>query len=317
MKQPSTTTVIRVWRKAGGGSAAAGGFSLMELLVVLVVIAGVAAMVLPMLSMAQFTRVQAAEQTVSIGASVARRYAARDIKFEMDLNAAEPGVQHGAYAGTAVLFTPSNELRIIESIQNAYTSNGAALQLLDDGFGSNPRNGYRDLRGRDYIQMPRGSGVVGIVRHGNGDNDIELLAPPFAVRFNEHGYLVAAHEPGWRDRQVVYDSNYDGWYDVNSTRPSGYDPSEYDPHAPGYSPSTFKREGAGNQAINKHMMEFECIETVLGVIVFDKDLLYDLGMDLSANNGFINSDARAWLLNPDNGKALFFNRVTGRVIRND
>lgn len=291
------------------------GFTLMELLVVMAIIAAVVGMIVPMVGMSQYTRIQAAEQTVSIGASVARRYATRDITFEMDLNPNAAGVQKGEYTGTAVLFTPSNELRIIESTQAAFDPSGRALQLLPDGLGSDPlakRYGYRDLQ-RDYIQMPRGCGVVGIVRTGDGANDIRLIAPPFVVRFNQYGQIVASHDR--EDRMVVYDGNYDGRYRLDR-RDSNYDPAPYDPESPHYNPANFKRDANG-QLVNKHVMEFELIEAVLGVIVFDKEALYDSGLDLRANNRFINDEATQWLLNPDNAKPLFFNRATGRVIRND
>lgn len=290
-------------------------FTLMELMVVIIIIAAVVAMVVPMIGMASLTRIQAATETVSIATSTAKRYAARPVSFELDLDPNTPGQQKARYVGTAALFL-MDEIRIIESHQRAENQAGVPLALLN-------LHGFRDLRDRDYIAIPRGSGVVGIVRTGSGEGDLRLLAPPFAVRFDELGNLVAADESASQDvtaRYVYYDGDYDGRVNLSKFRKAGHDPEPFDRRHPQFRPDN---GNLYNISENKVIVPLERIECVIGVLVYDRDAFIDELMTLRSsgdiyidkNNPSRDTSPHAWLM--ANGEMLMFNRLTGRVIKND
>lgn len=281
-------------------------FTLIEMLVVLGIIVLLVAMLVPLAKLITGGRAEAGWNTVKAAVEVARRYATRVVEFERDLDNTV-GIQKGNYSGVAIVFGPSNELRLVENDQNAEDGSGDPLELKD-----NPqRNGYKDIPDRDWVYLPRGVGVVGIAR--NQTDGLVLYAPPFAIRFDEYGHLIAA-QPSSKDRLVYYDGNLDGRYQLGSDRPNNYNPAPYDPEHSDYNTA------------NLNKMRFEELETVVGVVVFDKGTFYDDGFNLipDGSNGAIigthwDEDSAitkgGWILHF--GRTIFFNRYTGTMIRDD
>jgi len=220
-----------------------------------------------------------------------------------------------------------------------------------DGHGQYYR-GYIDEQSEKYVKLPNGVGVVGIARHTAAQP--HLLAPPFAIRFDNNGHLridgthappaaYARHPNG--AGHLFYDGDYNGdWGGGNRwphtaagtgthPRDNGYDPAVWDPEIAGktqYNPDTdgplnnTNPQGIFHTKAQKFMLPFDAMETVIGVIAFNKTSLYDqFGKDaLKAvdnnnadppNHGNLRPDVRQWLL--ENGKVMFFNRYSGAIIK--
>lgn len=292
---------------------------------VIVIAAILLALSFPAMKAMHGNRVSAGLNIVSVAADAARRYATRDIEFNKDLNSGTTG----DYSGTAILFT-SSEMRLVENDQAAQHASNRYLEnfKIDVGLGipwDVNLNGFRDIQGRDYIRMPSGVGVVGIARNATGPSGLLLYAPPFAVRFDEHGHLVSGLPTTQKDKNVYYNGAEpdNNWYDRNDDRPNAYDPGLFDPQAPNYDSANFDSDAAHN----RHYLPFEEIVTVVGVIVFDKTDAYSaFGVNaLTADagdtalkpdgDGNPKNDIGEWIL--ANGTAVFFNRYTGGAIRND
>ena len=285
-------------------------FTLIELLVVMSIIAIMGAITIPAMTyLTKSGKVEAGMNAISVAAASTRAYAGRDLqhKFRDVDNDDANGEQEGTYSGVAMIFTPANEIRIVENVAEAKDGSGNYLELN----ASPSRSGYADLEGRDYISIPSGSGVLGIVRNGPNDDDIKLLAPPFAVRFNEHGQLIArisAADGGL----VYYDGNYNGEYVISATRNSvQFDPREFDPDSPDFEPNNWDTN------VQKYVLPIEAIETVIAVLVYSKTDLRDAGFTMGPNSYEIDdfaSDTKGrWLL--DNGQPIYFNRYSGLVVR--
>ena len=293
-------------------------FTILELLAVIFVIAVVAAIAYPTIGrMLNNRTVKAGVMTVNVAVKAARAFAGRylQVRFD-DIDPGIPGDQPGDYSGVAILFTPEGNLRLIENVPNAVAS-GAFLELVN-------LNGFADIPGREHITMPAGIGVAGIVGYTKVNNKVVplLIAPPFAVRFNERGRLVVS-EPGQAGRMVIYDSDLDGAWNANNSRLIDYDPDAWDP----------KRRAGLNRDANTfgYQLPFGTIESVIGIVVFDEEelrrsvRLADGTLDpnpLAADPGERNIKAatREWILSTEgpsflrNASMLFFNRYSGAVI---
>ena len=204
------------------------------------------------------------------------------------------------YYGAAALFLPDGEVRLI------YSRMAKPSETNFKRTNPKRRGPYADYPNALAVQMPSGIRAAGIVR---SQGKIQLLAPPFAVRFDRHGTLQAALGPDSRGncrRLVYYDGNYDGNISVSS-RPGGYNAEQYDPESPDYNAST-----VFDTSKQKIKLAFDEIETVVGVVVFDSFALHDAG--LKYDGDYINQAAADWILDPENGQVLLFNRYNGTVM---
>src|SRR5262249_10206104 len=155
--------------------------------------------------------------SVSVAVPAAQAFARRDLSARFnafDLG----GGTHAVYSGSAILFTPGNELRLIENVP--YLTDSSSNGYLETSL-----SGYTDISWREYIPLPQGAMAVGIVRDASAAGLI-LISPPFAVRFNPEGNL--AFDAG-NDAYVYYDANADGKIQTSSQRAAGYDPQTWDP----------------------------------------------------------------------------------------
>lgn len=316
------------------------GFSIIELLVVISIIALLSAISFPFLKNSlQSTAVNASAGQVSNSLSAARVYATRDLPF---ISAKRVGStlrtaqdNGDGYSGTIVLFGPDNSLRIMANDQNAYdaglTTSAGWLELQVP-----PLNGYTPVPDFEDIRYPGRVQMLGIVRTGNGPYDIQLLPPPFAIRFAADGTIAQGADDGsgvaW-DR-VVYVSPTGNIrtigtgatqivttdYDVSRTR-NNFGPTSIDP-------GIYGRDGDLLMPDGRIQLPFGSVETVSGVLVLEPERVpveYEFpGGGAAAPTDYdreradpYTTDASARLLHwaSDNGtyaRILLFNPYTGQ-----
>ncbi len=276
------------------------GFTIPEL-VVAVLIAGIILSVTlnGVQSLVRDTRVQVGYNTVASAVLAARTYALNS--DQADLGSIDPPpVPDADYSGAAALFTPAGEIRLVENDQRAEDGNSDPLEPTC--------NGYADIPNVEYIKLPKGVGVVGIAREGIGDPTFH--PPPFAIRFDENGQLIAGETGGASEsRVVIYDGNYNNIYakSLSANRPSNYDPDPWDPQSPQWDPNHW------DTSVDRYELDFERIEAVIGVIVYSKVDFTDEGGDWpgTAPAGF--SSIEDWLA--EHGEVMLFSRYSGKVLR--
>ena len=262
-------------------------FTLVEMLVVIGLMAILVGASLPALN-AMRTNIgsSAAVNSVSAATNAARIYTHR--LGETDKSAAGDPFPDGAdYSGTAAIFTPSGNIRLAVNDQAA---SGPSSKLEPE------RNGYRDIQHLDYVSMPAAAGVVGVKRTGSNPEDIEVVAPPFAICFRSNGHLVMS------GGDVFYDGDYDGTYEVSNVRPADYSPDPHNARVVDFSrdPST-----------GKYPLPFERLPTVTALIA------YDAGAFRDSDIGWADSaaDSRAeWML--ERGTPINFSPQSGLAITN-
>jgi prepilin-type N-terminal cleavage/methylation domain-containing protein len=303
------------------------GFTLIELLITVAIIILVLAITFPFIgTLSALASGGGGVNTIHAAVAAARGYAGRSIP--QNPSVPDVGGLNANYSGVAILFTPGNELRLVENDQQA-RANGTGDYLetqVPAPSPSSPLNGYRDIPGRDYIHLPKDAGVLGIAREGIGAPTYHT--PPFAVRFNQHGTLIAGEND---ERLVFYDGNANGNYQVtgagrNRANPFGggtYNVDEWDPFSQQYSPSNDTSDNPGyNPTENKYKLPFEATEAVIGVIVYSKrDFFGDGGawpgtVPTAGCGGQRDqpcADIKEWM--DTNGNAIFFSRYTGVVMR--
>lgn len=293
------------------------GFTLIELLVVISIISIMVGLTFPVLSAMQSgSRVSAATNTVSVAVDAARSLAQTENNFAIGVL---PGGATGTYDGTAVIFTPSGECRLVVNDQTAISSSGGSPSL-EVGFVSS-RNGYKDIEGRDYIALPKGAGVAGMIRSGDSSDifDLRFLPPPFAVAFDENGRLIArafSATAGTIDGSVYYDADGDTFYRTattgNGARPSPYDPDVWDA---GQNNVPTVGDIADPKDRLRYELPFERIETVVAIVIYDKQTFEETVPNgwngtTAAINTYMTQD------NDDLAKVMFFSPSTGTIIRN-
>lgn len=266
------------------GTSALRGFTIMELLVVIAIIGLVVGVSLPL--MRTFTRnsgVTSGINTIVVSAEAARQLATTAT------TSLDPLSDSGSTEGSALLVTNVGEVRLL-----AHDS-GANL--------AGERKGFQDVSGRDYIMLSASTRMVGIRRNGPSNNDLQFVAPPFAIRFNQYGNLVFGNPTSANFAfNVYYDADYNGGYDTTS-RPANYNPYATPPVWDG-------TEG-------RFELPFGEIETVIGVMVFDIGDVPEENQIANTADGYITADSTNGKLILQHGTAIFFNRVTGApVLRN-
>ena len=286
------------------------GFTVIELLVVIsIMVILLAALAPAIFSIDADSRLVAGVNTVDAGTRAARALSIKRRASVLDIPAAVD-------SGVALIFTPAGEMRLAGNNQRA--ENGAGQELESSGY-----NGYSDMVGREYIVLPKGIAVAGIVGPDPAGNPAHLVPPPFAIRFDGQGSLIAGYDASnpanSADELVVYDgagpgeagtitsaqAASNGVYDWTKTRPSGYDPKAYDPDST--SANLIGIDG-------KTVLPFEALEPAIGVIVYSKGDFEDANLNWASGA----SDAVDWLTRVDtrtgqllNGKLLLVGRSSG------
>jgi type II secretory pathway pseudopilin PulG len=276
-------------------SSRPAAYTLTELLVVITIIVLLFTLVVPSLrSLLNAGRVEQGLNVIATAVSAVRTYAGLNTSFPS-----------GEYQGVAILITASGEIRYVQHGWNA--ANTLGKFLVDEKV---PKAGYVDIPDRDYVKLPPGTGVVGLARNATGISGLKLLAPPFAIRFNPQGQLIARINDDASNPYslVYYDGNYSGLYSTSLGRSNTYDPHPYDPSDVSFVATNY------DVVQQKYRIAFEAIETVPGIIVFDMAQLRSAGLNLVATSaGKVNDAARDWIL--ANGSAVYFNRYNGSRIK--
>ena len=307
------------------------GFTLIEMLVVVSIIVFLMAITFPVIGTLQNGgRVETGLSTVSLAGSVARAWSTASLpQVDLDSDPVSP-VPDASYSGTAAIFCPTNEVRIVINWQRA--RNGSVFLETDPPGATPSLNGYADYRfangGRrdiDYIAIPSGTGVAGIHRFGPSPADIEFLAPPFAIAFDETGTLMQGHRdnPPGRIRSnpanfMYYDADRDGAYNTADVRTTSYNPADWNRDSD-------NARGSSDAFLDAHLVRripFEAIETVAGVIVYDEAEYRAAGFSFTGG-GFVTDvdtdtlpdDAYDWLR--ENGTVVFFSPNTGVALRDE
>lgn len=287
----SSATHIQRPDAAEGRPTGHAGFTIIELMVTVSIIVLLIVLTIPVLSVLQNgTRESAGYNTVAVAASAARQLATASTTKTDPLTGTQP------FKGTAVLFDNTGEIRIMEHDQSgSYTWQNVPNAATPAARKAVP---FTNVVGRDYIGMPSRVGIVGVARGASGINGLRLLAPPFALRFNEHGSLIYGGTSTDDGAFNVYvDADDDGTINGSLERPANYNPAS----------STNK---VWNASLGGYQLPYEGIETVVAVIVFPLTDNIDL---LGDSNGYVNATARDEIL--DAGRVVFFSRYTGAPLR--
>lgn len=284
------------------------GFTIVELLVTLAIVGLLIGLTFPVMNkLTEYSRGSAGANAVSVAVNAARIYNHRMAESDKG-SAGDPFPPGADYSGTAALFTPAGEIRLVINDQAAATSGGSfpTNTLEAQGF-----NGYKDIDGIDYVTLPRTAGIVGVIRTGDTGvpaDDLELIPPPFAIRFNKHGQVIVPPTPMTDADYLYYDGDYDSpaAYETGKDRGSPHGTSPYNPQdwtaANAIASGNVGPEG-------RYELPFEKIEVVSGVILFDAGQL-----TLTQDTYTATADVQ-WFL--DNGTPLYFSRLSGLVLTNE
>jgi type II secretory pathway pseudopilin PulG len=275
-------------------------FTIIELITVVTIVVMVMGSMFPLLAtMRKLGRLQAATDTVN-GACTAAR--SRAVLSHASLDPPVPGAR---FRGAAVIFTPCNEIRIVEMDQNA--TNGSVQPLQPN------HSGYKDVATTEYLTLPAGSAVAGISNNGS----VNFLAPPFAIRFDESGQLIAGvSDSGGSngDRLVCYPDQFDPAtgnptrYPVSNTRTSvSYtNPDNFD--------KVYNTSIKPN-AQGRYDLPFYTLETVIGVVIYDKNDFHNQGGNWgnqpNLQTYFTDTDPR----HKNGSKIYLVNRRTGVLLK--
>lgn len=274
------------------------GITLPELLTSISIIVVLIGLTFPVVAVLRSSnQIEAGLNTAGMASDVARQWVGPE-SWEEDNADAVVGER---YNGTAALYCPTGEVRIVSNLR-------AARELGTDNFLEefSPKvNGYADISAIDYIVIPEGVGIAGVSRNNAGN--ARFIAPPFAIAYNESG----AMNFGDINSRIYYDANADGRFDLASTRPANYNPAQWDG----------KSSDASNQNVNPNSLSrnlpFEAIECVPGVVIYDIET-FEANNASAFNNGGsvdVGSAAGQWLT--ENGQTVFFSPNTGIALRDE
>lgn len=308
--------------RSGARRVSRGAFSLIEMLVVIAIIASL--LVVTAVGVGAMTRdnwLSAGQNTVNVATTAIRAYSTRSIGNLLpgSVGANYPG---GNYSGSALIFCPSGEIRLVENNQKATVPGPASPDpVAADYIEGAGLNAYEDISGREYVSMPKAAGVLGVVRSGGS---LYFLTPPFAIRFNQDGQLIPG-DPATPDaNQVFYDGDCDGGITVGDTRTNAYNVRDWD--------ATI----GGSQAIldsnkKRYRLGFERFETVVAVLIYDKRGFYAAFPGAIPEQINPTSPMGHWLLgdrdndgtyedvdangNPRSSRLVHFSRYTGAMMR--
>jgi type II secretory pathway pseudopilin PulG len=299
------------------------GFTLIELIVVVSVLLIAIGILMPSMSRMTVTNRQgAAVDAINTAVTTARAYSTQGKADLEDLPGLDPEFATASYSGTAVVFTPAGEMRIVENDQTALSTGNNALEATDttSTVAGDHLNGYVDIAALDYIRLPKGIGVVGISRSSGAGPD--FLPPPFAIRFTEEGYLISdANLTADDPRMVYYDGNYDNQFRVstgsgehrgNPYNGAPYDIDEWDPESSEFISTNY------DAVANRYKLPYEKMEAVVGVLVYSKAAFTQAGLNWGTSS---TTDINGWLGVADasgrlvNAKPLFFSKYSGTVVK--
>lgn len=284
------------------------GFSIVELLVVISIIGLLLGISFPFISaMISGSRIEAGLNTAGMASDVARQWVQAEA-WVNDGGTSAPTLE--SYSGTAALFCPTQEIRIVKNHRHAWAATGSPIHLEDRGTSI---NGYIDLPQVEYIKIPDDVGLAGIYKDpANGR--VKFIAPPFAIAYNELGQLTY----GDADGLIYYDANGNARYKMSSNRPSNYNPSDW---ANDREKGQKDPNGDDNYTnLPKLTLPFEAIECVPGIIVFsekafrESSFSFDNGGSIQDDTSDAN-DAFDWL--KENGRTIFFSPHTGIALRDE
>lgn len=276
--------------------ARARGFSIVELIVVIGIAGLLIGISYPIInSLIRGTQVAGGINTIGMSVDVARQWVG-PAAWDADVTGLGPQPQE--YSGTAALITPMGEIRIVRNARNAVDQSGDFLEI-------NRINGYEDYAPVDTIFIPDGVGVVGIYRNGSGN--AQLLAPPFAIAFDENGHMSFGDSTG----RIYYDGDGDDVWNVSNNQRSGYNSEDWTGESGANNDEAIDPE-SGDE---RKALPFDGIECVPGVIIYEEDAFK--GSGLSFSNGAIplNATAEAWF--KENGTSVFFSPHTGAVLSDE
>jgi prepilin-type N-terminal cleavage/methylation domain-containing protein len=284
------------------------GFTLIELMVVLLLITSVITLGIPTLrKLTEFSRGSAGVNSISVAVNAARIYNHRLERSDLgDSIASGMGAD---YSGTAVLFTPAGEIRLVENNQHAATTSSPSSE--NDYLETTDLNGYKDIDGVDYVTIPASAGVMGVVRTGSNPGDIELLPPPFAICFNQFGQIVVPPTLTQDKDFIYYDSDYNGVYNISNGRGSSYDPTEWNGVDEASDPGE-EDLAVYDSTENKRLLPFEKIEVVSAVILYDAREL-TASKDRYTPSADPDEVKRVF----DHGTPLYFSPLTGLVLTSE
>jgi len=287
------------------------GFTLVELLTSVFIIVVIMVIIFPVIgALKNGSRIEAGLNTVSLSADVARAWSVASLP-QADLGSDPVSPVFGAtYSGTAAIFCPTGEVRIVINDQRALDNNGVFLETFTPSL-----NGYRDFRvsngartDLDYISIPTGTGVAGIYRNNGGAH---LIAPPFAVAFDRDGQMIPGADIGSGARVIYYDADFNGVYNLAQVRSTlgGYNPADWDGL-----PGSNNENPDATELVRQ--LPCEAIETVGGVITYDAADAKTAGFDFSGGGDYVQGSAGYdWLR--ENGTAVFFSPSSGVALRDE
>ena len=321
-----------------------GGFTLVELLTSLFIIGLMLGISFPALqATVRSSSIDMAVGQINAGVSAARVYATRDRPFlvarRVGASVRTASANGDGFSGAICLFTPAGALQVLENDENASDpSLPAGAGWLE--MQSPPLNGYRGIEGLDEIRIPGRAMCLGIVRTGPGPYDVQLVPPPFAIRFSSGGTLSMGQEPpGGSIFRYVFVSPRQAvatgagttsgsllqpalLYDVNADRGAYVTAS-----GPDLDLERFGRGGTERSGTGQIALPLSAVETVSGVLVLDPDQVPEQyahpGTGVSeplnfraerlSNYDYDESAAiLAWATRSAVGRVLLFNRTTGQ-----